>query len=177
MKLLAFVCVSMQFMFYTFLRADDPDPAVRERVLETEEPDKTTHLSSKLDMAVKMGNGSKSRSKSHKRVDDSHLHKGAKKFLKSLNSTTINVDFAGKAAERSADPNDPMGVGKGLRWKKPQPLMENSKCCRLNLHSELWELTLILKVPCYPIFSQFLFSLQLCLPSKYSFIPFLRIRC
>lgn len=41
----------------------------------------------------------------------------AREILNDINRTRINVPLTGRAAVRSNDPDDPLGVAKGVMWE------------------------------------------------------------
>ena len=101
----------LQFLFYSFLRGDNPDPATRERVMRHVKSENSTILNAQFGM----------------RETKDSMYEDVKGILNDIITSRINTPLTGAAASRSNDPDDPLGVAKGVKWERPEMNEPNSK--------------------------------------------------
>ena len=121
----------------TILHANHPDPAIRDLITRSVQSENTSLVDADVSLASDMSSEQQTSSGERERTFINGMPKNAYEKLKELNLTRINVPLLGKAAIRSDDPDDPLGVAKGRIWEQPKRKSPNSKYTPLFLCTPL----------------------------------------
>lgn len=113
-----------QFLIFSFKRGDDQREAVRKRVRRSATPEDTTYFPSQRALAKEMEENEVAASGMGSRTP---MPTAALNFLQNLVDTQINVNHSGASAMRSQNPDDPMGVARGVEWEVPERRKPNGK--------------------------------------------------
>lgn len=117
----------VQVVPMTVLRGDHLDPAIRDLITRSFQSENTSLVDADASLAADMPSEQHTSSGERERTFINGMPKNAYDKLKELNLTRINVPLLGKAAIRSDDPDDPLGVAKGRIWEQPKRKSPNSK--------------------------------------------------